>query len=347
MDLSLATLLPIAWYLILGVAVFAYALGDGFDLGIGSIYLSVGKKERQIMLQSIGPVWDGNEVWLIIIFGGLFAGFPSVYGTLLSIFYMPIWSLIFLYIFRGCSLEFRNKVSKDWWVLLWDVIFSLTSMLISFSLGTLAGNILLGVPLSSDHYEYASWSLFFRPFAVLCGLLTLGAFSMHGITFTLLKTPVELQKRLVKLFQYIFSGYLMLYLMIFSVIIIGIKQAPDLYILTHFFNLPKYCWLSLSMILSLLGCFLCQKNINRGRHIAAFLCSAMNMLCVISSFSIVMFPNLLIATDSSQSNMTIFNAAANVNTLKSLVLIVLFGLPFVVLYNVYIYRLFKGKIDLK
>lgn len=347
MEMFLVTVLPVAWYLVLAVAVFAYALGDGFDLGIGSIYLTMRKRERQVLLKSIGPIWDGNEVWLIIIFGGLFAGFPSVYGTLLSIFYMPIWSLIFFYIFRGCSLEFRNKLTKNWWTSFWDVVFSLASISISFFLGTLAGNILLGLPLDPNNYEYALWALFFRPFPVLCGVLTVAAFSMHGITFALLKSPVDLHKQLVKLFQYIFSGYLMMYLMIFSVIIIGINRMPELYISTHLLNFPKYCWLSFCMTFGLLGCFLCQKNIHKNRHIAAFVYSAINMLCIIGSFSIVMFPNLLISTVSVANNMTIFNTAANISTLKSLMLIVIIGLPLIVLYNVYVYRIFKGKVDLE
>ncbi|ETR79986.1 Cytochrome d ubiquinol oxidase subunit II [Chlamydia pneumoniae B21] len=124
MELSLTSLLPLAWYVILGVAVFAYSFGDGFDLGLGAVYLKAKEdKERRILLNSIGPVWDGNEVWLVIIVGGLFAGFPACYATLLSIFYMPIWTLVLLYIFRGCSLEFRSKSESVSWKTFWDIIF--------------------------------------------------------------------------------------------------------------------------------------------------------------------------------------------------------------------------------
>ena len=116
MEISLTMMLPVIWYAILCIAVFAYALGEGFDLGLSTIYfLSKEEKERRWLLNSIGPVWDGNEVWLVIMFAGLFAGFPTAYGTLLSIFYMPIWTMVMLYIFRGCSLEFRSKAESRRW----------------------------------------------------------------------------------------------------------------------------------------------------------------------------------------------------------------------------------------
>lgn len=349
MDLLSANVFPILWYIVLIVAVFAYALGDGFDLGIGSFYLALNKDQRRILIKSMGPIWDGNEVWLIIIFGGLLAGFPPVYGTLLSIFYMPIWTLVFFYIFRGCSLEFMSKISHKLWVLFWEIMFSASSLLISLFLGVLGGNLLLGVPLSPETpYAAMSWSLFFRPFAVLCGLVVLLAFSMHGVCFSLIKTPQEYQQRFDRIFQYSFFGFLLFFLMAFSVAFIGIKQAPDLHIThTSFLHLPRWVWLTLLMTVTLFVCFLCQKNLQRRCFFKAFICSSFNLFFLIAVAVALTFPNLLSSIDENFSHLTIFNSSANIATLQSLIIIVLIGLPLVIGYNLYIYRIFKGKTFLK
>lgn len=348
MELSLTNVLPIIWYAILGVAIFAYALGDGFDLGIGSIYLTLDRVQKRTLIRSIGPIWDGNEVWLIIIFGGLFAGFPSVYGTVLSIFYMPIWILVFFYIFRGCSLEFMSKISHKYWVAFWEVMFSGSSILISLFLGILGGNLLTGLPLLPDaQYAGMSWQLFFRPFSILCGLLVLAAFSMHGVCFSLLKTHRELHKRLVRIFQYAFFSYLLFYLMAFSVVFIGIKQAAELHISTaSFLHTPKWVWLTLFMGATMQICFLCQKNIQRGCYLRAFIYSSLNMLFLVLLSVVLTFPNLL-SFEGGTRHFTIFNSCADVATLKNLVVIVLIGLPFIIGYNLYIYRVFKGKVSIE
>lgn len=348
MEFSLASILPIAWYAILMVAVFAYSLGDGFDLGMSTIYfISRDDKERRSLLNSIGPVWDGNEVWLIIIFGGLFAGFPSAYGMLLSMFYMPIWTLVLLYIFRGCALEFRSKTESKKWKGFWDFLFCVSGLLISFFLGILVGNLLLGLPLSpTTPYASVSWILFFRPYALLCGLLVTCVFAIHAITFALMKISGNLQQRLIKRFPYFLSAFLVVYLLLISASLLMIPQTKgNAFSVGNFPGIPAYPLLILFMSMILCGCLAVKTCIVKQRYRRAFCYSSYNLLLLILSTVIVLFPNLLFSTVSSEYSYTIYNAAASTKTLQTLLLIVLIGLPLIIGYTIYVYRVFRGKTD--
>ncbi|ANH78888.1 cytochrome d ubiquinol oxidase subunit II [Candidatus Chlamydia sanziniae] len=339
MELSLTAILPIVWYVILGAAVFAYALGDGFDLGLGIIYpMAKDNTERRILLNSIGPVWDGNEVWLIIIVGGLFAGFPRAYANLLSIFYMPIWTLVLMYICRGCALEFRSKSESSSWQTVWDVVFVVSGMAIGLFLGTLVGNIILGLPLSPETpYSSLSWLLFFRPYAVLCGSLVVSAFAIHGACFALMKTSGPLQKRIANRFSHVLSVFLVFYLFILFVSVTTIHKRFDAF--------PTNPLLILSIVLIFSCCVAARTSVSRKRYGYAFIYSALNLLMLILSAVILTFPNLLLSTINPEYSYTIYNSVVEVKTLKSLLLIVLIGLPLASAYSIYVYRVFRGKTD--
>ncbi|AAD18256.1 cytochrome oxidase chain II [Chlamydia pneumoniae TW-183] len=337
MELSLTSLLPLAWYVILGVAVFAYSFGDGFDLGLGAVYLKAKEdKERRILLNSIGPVWDGNEVWLVIIVGGLFAGFPACYATLLSIFYMPIWTLVLLYIFRGCSLEFRSKSESVSWKIFWDIIFICSGTAISFFLGTIVGNLILGLPLSPDtSYASLSWILFFRPYAALCGAVVASAFAIHGSCFALMKTSDSLNARIAQQFPYILSSFLVFYVLFLGASLISIPKRFDAF--------PTYPLLILLIALTSCCCVAAKTSVSKKRYGYAFIYSTLNLLSLILSAATLTFPNILLSTVDPQYSYTIYNSAVETKTLKSLLIIVLIGLPFIITYTCYIYRVFRGK----
>ena len=348
MEFSLTTILPIAWYVILCVAVFAYALGDGFDLGLSTIYfLSKEEKERRLLLNSIGPVWDGNEVWFVIIFAGLFAGFPIAYGTLLPVFYMPVWTMVMLYIFRGCSLEFRSKAESRYWKSFWDLLFSASGMSISFFLGTFAGNLLVGLPIAPDtSYSDLSWKLFFRPYPVLCGLFVVAAFALHGVSFALTKTTEGFQQRLRNQFPYILSSYLVLYLCLLVATILGMPQTRGVCCrVGGESGIPAYPLLILIAVATLSCCYAEKKAVAVAKYGKAFILSCMNLFFPILAYNVLLFPNLVISTVDSRYTITIFNGSAEPRALQCLITIVLIGLPLVIAYAVYIYRVFRGKTD--
>ncbi|AAF39150.1 cytochrome d ubiquinol oxidase subunit II [Chlamydia muridarum str. Nigg] len=346
--MELATILPVIWYAILCIAVFAYALGDGFDLGLSTIYfLSKEEKERRLLLNSIGPVWDGNEVWFVIIFAGLFAGFPSAYGTLLSIFYMPIWTMVMLYVFRGCSLEFRSKAESRRWKFFWDILFSASGTFISFFLGTLSGNLLLGLPIAPEtSYSSLSWGLFFRPYSVLCGLFVVAAFALHGISFALTKTAEGFQLRLKNRFYYVLSAYLVLYLGLLIATMLGRPHAIGVCCrLGIGTGIPAYPLLILLAVATFSCCYAEKKAMDVSKYGKAFAFSCINLLFPILAYNVLLFPNLLVSSVDGRYTITIFNAAVDPKALQHLITIVLIGLPFVIAYAVYVYRVFRGKTD--
>ena len=143
--------LEFIWFSIFVILLTGYAILDGFDLGVGMLHLFGGNdKERRLILNSIGPVWDGNAVWLVTAGGALFAGFPMVYATLCSAFYIPIMILLTGLIFRAVAIEFRSKQPMAWWRWSWDILFTLASLIISLALGIALGNLIIGIPLDNQ-----------------------------------------------------------------------------------------------------------------------------------------------------------------------------------------------------
>ncbi|MEL6276420.1 MAG: cytochrome d ubiquinol oxidase subunit II, partial [Bacteroidota bacterium] len=184
---------PTLWFLVIGALFSGYAILDGFDLGAGAWHLFLRKeKSRRIALNAVGPVWDGNEVWLVIGGGALFAGFPEVYATLFSAMYIPLMLFLAFLIFRAISIEFRSKEPMKWWRQTWDVLYSVSSITLALALGVVLGNVLQGMPLDSDFEFTGSWLSFINPYALLVGVTVLSLFMVHGAIYLALKTEGRL-----------------------------------------------------------------------------------------------------------------------------------------------------------
>jgi cytochrome d ubiquinol oxidase subunit II len=182
------------WFILVGVLFTGYILLDGFDLGVGALHLLTRKDEhRRLMLNAIGPVWDGNEVWLVTGGGALFAAFPEVYATVFSAFYIPFMLLLAALIFRGVAIEFRSKRPEAWWRRLWDISFAGGSVLSSFLLGVTLGNFAWGIPLDARHEFAGTLASLLNPYALLMGVTTVALFMMHGAIYVVMKTEGELQ----------------------------------------------------------------------------------------------------------------------------------------------------------
>ncbi len=185
------------WFLVVGGVFTGYAILDGFDLGAGALHLFFKKEmSRRIALNAIGPVWDGNEVWLVIGGGALFAGFPIVYATVFSAMYIPFMLFLLFLIFRAISIEFRSKEPMIWWRKLWDISYSVSSIMLAFLLGVVLGNVLQGMPIDSDLEFQGNWLIFLNPYAILIGLTTLFLFAMHGGIYLTMKTEGRLYAKL-------------------------------------------------------------------------------------------------------------------------------------------------------
>ncbi|RQV98762.1 MAG: cytochrome d ubiquinol oxidase subunit II, partial [Calditrichaeota bacterium] len=185
------------WFLLIGVLLGGYALLDGFDLGVGALHLlTKTDRERRIMLNSIGPVWDGNEVWLVTGGGALFAAFPHVYATVFSGFYTAFMLLLAVLIFRAVSIEFRSKRESPRWRQMWDIAFSVSSIFIAFLAGVALGNIINGVPLGPDKEFYGDFLSLLNPYAILVGITTVALFMMHGAIYVVMKTEGEMHDKI-------------------------------------------------------------------------------------------------------------------------------------------------------
>ncbi len=330
----------IFWYIVLVAAAAAYAMLDGFDLGVGALHLFVRKdEERRIFLNAIGPVWDGNEVWLVILIGGLFAGFPLAYATLLSSFYLPVAFFIFALIFRAVAIEFRSKEPMRWWRNAWDTLFSLASLAIALGIGTALGNLVVGVPLNADHDYVGKWDTFIRPYPLLLGILTLSLFMMHGAIYLVMKTEGALQERLK---EWVKST------MIFFIVTYGITTMVTLIYQDH---MTEHLRERPYLFVIALANMLCIANIprleNKKSYGWAFIFSCLNVVLLLTLFALGSFPDILRSSiDPDQNSITIFTAAASLKTLQVLAIIVAIGLPFVFGYGFFIYRLFRGKVQL-
>jgi len=187
--------LPMVWFALVGVLFAGYVILDGFDLGVGILHLLVVRRdeERRVFLNAIGPVWDGNEVWLVTGGGALFAAFPAVYATVFSGFYLAFMALLCALIFRAVAIEFRSKHPSSRWRTVWDAGFAGGSLVSSLLIGVAMGNIAWGVPLDAQGEFAGSFLGLLHPYALLMGVTTVALFAMHGAIYLVLKTEGELQ----------------------------------------------------------------------------------------------------------------------------------------------------------
>ena len=200
-NLTLADL-QIIWFILVGVLFSGYAVLDGFDLGTGTLQFFIkGDENRRLMLNAVGPVWDGNEVWLITGGGALFAAFPYVYASVFSGFYLAFMLLLLTLIFRAVSIEFRSKQPMQWWRKGWDITFSVSSLLAALLIGVAMGNVTRGIPLDGQGNFTGTFLSLLNPYAVLLGLTTVALFAMHGGIFLMMKTQGNLQQQIKRLLK--------------------------------------------------------------------------------------------------------------------------------------------------
>lgn len=320
------------WFLLIGVLFAVYAILDGFDLGLGIWYLFVRKEEdRQTLRNSISPVWDGNEVWLIGAAGGLFAAFPLAYATVFSSLYLAVMILIWSLIFRALSLEFRNLVHSSLWKKAWDLGFVLGSFLPALLLGVALGNILKGLDLDASYNYTGTFFDLLNPFSLLIGLLGLLMFLSHGAAYLVARTEGHLYNQAKKWFFVSWMAYLILFLLVSAVIILTQQKLIESY------NAYPIWWLIpfLGLVAILLTGYLNAKNYS----FFSFISSASSILIMLLLAGISLYPNIVPALNADFS-ISISTAASSNYTLLIMLIIAIIGLPFIVLYTGYIYKTF-------
>jgi len=327
------------WFLLVGVLFTGYALLDGFDLGVGALHLFVkSDKERRIFINSIGPIWDGNEVWLVTGGGALFAAFPEAYATVFSGFYLAFMLLLVALIFRAVAIEFRSKQPMKWWRQFWDFSFCAASIASSLLIGITIGNLIWGISLSPDH-EYAGTFLdLLKPYPLLVGMTTLALFMMHGSIFIVLKTEGPLQKKLKRWVKNTMIFFILCYALTTLATLIFIPRM-----LMTFQHQPFWF---IVPVLNLLAIANIPRNVTKGRGWGAFLSSCAALFCLMALFGIGLYPNMVFSNPAAENSLTIYNASSSVTTLKIMSLMAAIGLPLILSYTVSIYWIFRGKVKL-
>ena len=327
------------WFLLIGALLSGYAILDGFDLGVGMLHLFVkDDKERRIMINSIGPVWDGNEVWLVTGGGALFAAFPDVYATVFSGFYNAIILLLFMLIFRAVAIEFRSKRQMKWWRQMWDVAFNVASFLIAFLMGIALANIITGIPIGPDKEFAGKFLSLINPYTVMVGITTVALFMMHGAIYGVMKTEGELQTRL--------RGWVNNSIIFFVICYVTATMATLIYYPHMVENFRAAPVLFLVALLNMLAIANIPREISRGKELKAFFSSAASIAALLLIFAIGIFPNIVYSNPNSEYSLTIYNAASSDKTLNIMLIIALIGIPFVFAYTITIYWIFRGKVKI-
>lgn len=335
MSLDLNTI----WFILVGVLFTGYAILDGFDLGVGALHLFTKTDiERRTFLNAIGPVWDGNEVWLVTGGGALFAAFPEVYATAFSGFYLALMLLLFCLIFRAVAIEFRSKQEMLWWRRMWDVSFSVSSVLASFLIGVALGNIAIGIPLDSNHEFVGTFLGLLNPYAILVGVTTASLFMMHGAIYVVMKTEGELHDKV--------RGWINNSIIFFIICYATTTMATLLYVPQMADVIKGNPALFLLPLMNMLAIANIPREIYHGRDWRAFLSSSFAILFLLALFGVGMFPNMIFSNPVTENSLNIYNAASSTKTLKIMLIIAAMGVPVVLAYTVSTYWIFRGKVNL-
>lgn len=327
------------WFILFIVIIGGYLILDGFDMGVGALHLVAARTdpERRALLNSIGPVWDGNEVWLILGGGVLFAIFPFAYASLFSGLYLAFMLVLVVLIFRTVTFEFRSQRTSATWRTIWDVSFSLSSVVLALLLGVAFGAVISGLPLGADGEISTNLIELLTPFNLLVGVTTVAMFAMHGALYLIMKTGDELQTRIRGMLPWLMGLFVVL-----NTVMVVFSIALDLPF-TH--RYLEQLWPVIFPAAALAAMAAVWYLVQRQRFFWAFVASSVMILFLIVAGGIGMHPNLIISSVDQAYNLTIFNAASEEPTLIVALIIALIGMPFVLLYTAGVYWIFQGKVS--
>jgi cytochrome d ubiquinol oxidase subunit II len=325
----------IIWFFVWGGLWAAYFMLDGYDFGTGILHGLIGKdeKEKTLVLNTIGPVWNGNEVWLITAGGATFAAFPTTYALMFSYLYSALLIILFALILRGVALEFRGKGDSARWKRGWDMAILIGNFIPALLFGIAFGNIFKGLPMDSGGYHGSLLTLL-NPYGLLTGIFFLLLFLEHGALWIAMKTSDELSERAGRFAKRIW--YLVLTAAV--LFLLYTKFATSLY--RNYLNDIVLFTVPLLAVLFLIGT---KFFVTKGHYTRAFLSSSLTIVAVMATSLIGLYPNLIPSSMDSTFSLTIFNSSSSVRTLKIMTLVAVLFVPVVIAYQIWIHRIFRGK----
>ena len=335
------------WFILVSLMLTAYVVLDGFDLGAGaiSLFIARGHDERSVILRTIGPVWDGNEVWLIASGGALYFAFPTLYASSFSGFYLPLMIVLWLLMLRGLGVELRSHVHDPLWWSGFDFLFSASSFLLALFLGAALGNVIRGVPLDSEGYFFEALWTDFRVgpdpgildwYTSMAGVVALVALAIHGAHYVAMKTdgPVNVRSRRAATLAWPALAALTV-----ASLIATVSIRPE--VLKNFALYP-WGWIFPATVFASL--ITMRVFVSRGADRAAFFSSASYLTAMLAGAAFAIYPNLLPATTNAAYSLTIYNARTGDYSLRVGLIWWLAGITLAVAYFVFLYTAFRGKV---
>jgi cytochrome d ubiquinol oxidase subunit II len=328
------------WFVILAGLLIGYAVLDGFDLGVGTLHLWIARtdEERRMALNAIAPVWDGNEVWLIAWGASLFLAFPRAFAVAFSGFYLPLMIALWLLMGRGIAIEFRHHIADPLWRGAWDVIFSISSLLLAVLYGVAIGNVATGVPINAQGYFQGLFEWMLNPYALLMGLFSLVILAMHGAVYLCVKADGAVQARARSL-----AARLWLVLVAVAVGVTLATFTARRQMIQNFGAAPA---LLVTPLLAAVFLVFMRRFLQRRDDGLAFLSSCGLICALLASTAIGLYPYLVLSEPHPERSLTIANAAATPGGLLAAALWMIPGVILLAIYQGFVYQLFKGKVVL-
>lgn len=326
------------WFVLVGVLFAGFVFLEGFDFGVGmsTKFLAKNELEKRVLINTIGPFWDANEVWLITAGGAMFAAFPHWYATLFSGYYLPFVVLLLALIARGVAFEFRGKVESAKWTKTWDLSILLGSLLPPFLLGVLFSSLIKGLPIDENMNMYASFLDIVNIYTVVGGIAFVLLSYLHGLMFISLKTTGSLRERARLMAQ-------KFYLVTGAVIVLFVALTAiytDAFTNRGAILIPMY---GVAIVLYVL-LFPLLRNKREGYSFAV---TGLIMVIVTASFFIALFPNVMISSIDIVNNMTVYNAASGDYSLKLMTIVAAIMVPIVLAYTIWSYYIFRKRVTTK
>ncbi len=329
--------LQIIWFILWAVLWAVYFMLDGFVLGTGMLHHFLGRsdQERKVMIRTVGPVWDGNEVWLLTAGGATFAAFPLTYALMFSYLYSALLLLLFSLIIRGVSLEFRGKIDDARWKKAWDLGIFLGSFLPALLLGVAFGNIFSGLPMDVAGYHGSLLSLL-NPYGLLTGALFVLLFLTHGSLYVCVKTDGDLCARSTALAGRLWYAELGVAVLFLAATAFSTKLYDN------YLGTPALLVAPLLAVAALLGIklFLAKDN-----PLMAFASSCVTIVMVVATGVIGLYPNLIPSSIDPAHSLTIFNSSSSAYTLSIMTVVALIFVPLVIAYKIWVYRIFRSRVN--
>lgn len=331
--------LQVVWFILWAVLWAVYFMLDGFVLGTGMLHIFLGRNdgERRVIINTIGPVWDGNEVWLITAGGATFAAFPTTYALMFSYLYTALLLLLFALIIRGVSFEFRSKEDSTLWRKSWDYAVLVSSFVPALLFGVAFGNIFAGLPMDAAGY-HGSLLYLLNPYGILTGILFVLLFLVHGALYLSCKTTCDLSMRARSLAGKAWSALFVVAIAFFAYT----NYSTRLY--DNYLSNPLLFIIPVAAVAALLGTrFLMAKD----KFFTAFASSCVTVVMVIFTGVAGLYPSLIPSSLDPAYSLTVFNSSSSPYTLKIMTVVVILFLPVVIAYKIWIYRLFRGPVTVE